>query len=1369
MAQVSSPENPAYVDDSTAARDVLDRIDDLQQQGSAGEAVGSIQMLLDEAGNRVMAAGNSMDRFRPVRQVVQERLLSNPDLLQVYQSIVEPEAKRLLDEHEFAWITQSRFLTPSGFEAALRVAQEQLERAAFEASLITLRELESHPSFVERQAEALALLTTLAPYLTDPPAAMLTRWGGVPEIVPMKRPPGLDPAVIDPVHPGRATQLDGFIPRPLTSASLSPFEPIEADEEALQFNNRRDSADNLPYGWALPTVAGDVIYTNDTDHITAWDRFTLRQLWQVRRMEQSDENLLAQRDFRRRQSRRIEDASEVTIADDRLLAVTGLAVGGVRQGDARLHCLDRASGTVYWSVSPSLLDPALEGASIRGPAAVSEGTVVVALRKWARERRTVSVYLVGLDLETGAWRWTRLIGAAGALPFQTAGRFPERLTLDRGIVYRSDEIGVVAAVEVDTGRPRWVHRFEAFALYDNDVRPPWTTSGPIVRRDTLITIAPSRNMVLVLDRITGEPVGSISTERFAGAIYLLTTETGLLAGVGSHQIAWTDISSFPNGQIGVSEMLLSPPIVGRVAVTGDDLIVPRNGLLTSINLKTRESRTREIDEPGNLIALDGQVLATDQSQIHSYMVWDVASQLLQSRLERDPTNPAPAATLAELAYRAHRYDQIVSPVDRALEAIRRDPTIHETTRRDLFASVLGMLDPSSSARPEAGEDADDGPRLNDIRLMTTLTDRLDALAETPEEMVSHRFVQSSLREAVRDVRGSIESLQSVLADRLMADSFWRGGQLTIRADLEATRRIRHLLAEHGWSAYADFEREAVAQRSLLGEHVDSARFQELAETYPFSSLTPAYWLAAAVSGPPDLASRRLDAGVRALADLDTLGALLDAVTGSELAGQAARSLLATDRRREAQSVLEQHARLFALRPPTVQGEPVPIVELLGDTSSPRALRLRARIGMVLDTETPPVLEQGRVLVAAMEGARPSPSRGVLLASPSGRILRLLALDGEGNLGERWSRAAPFEPILLEMGDAEALIAWLDPTGLRFESLDLADGQTRWESQPMVPLDVLNGVNRGSFINGFVTPIEGRVLSDQLLLAGDDRLLAVAERSGRLVTLDRQSGEVLWRGETNIRRVYDIVLGSGMLVIGGTVPNQANDWKPALVTLDARTGEVTSRLDEAPGALRWMRISDGRHLVAGLDRGLICLDLSENQVRWMLSEDPTRSSVDAWVFGDQLLLLDQNRSIWRIDVPSGRLMRPELESRGRLTDRTGIQAELVNNHMVFTSGSGILVYDNQGELVGIDVFDTVGMLVPSQAGDAITAMIDSSPIQSPDGLSSYLLYLMANESGRLMASYPVRVHATPEVVRLLDGKILVSAGEATLILSASPER
>ena len=73
-----------------------------------------------------------------------------------------------------------------------------------------------------------------------------------------------------------------------------------------------------------------------------------------------------------------------------------------------------------------------------------------------------------------------------------------------------------------------------------------------------------------------------------------------------------------------------------------------------------------LDKPGNVLPMDGQLLAVDDQEIHTYLVWDVADRMLRRRMEEEVDDPTPAITYAELSYRAGRPDGILPAVDRAL-------------------------------------------------------------------------------------------------------------------------------------------------------------------------------------------------------------------------------------------------------------------------------------------------------------------------------------------------------------------------------------------------------------------------------------------------------------------------------------------------------------------------------------------------------------------------------------------------------------------------------------------------------------------------------------------------------------------------------
>lgn len=1363
MAQGVTPENPVYLDDSPAARDVLIRLDELIAQGSRREAIRILQQVLDSDAGRVLPTQDDSDLHVPVRRVFRARLMADPELLADYREIIEPEAADLLESGQLEELVRTRILTPSGFEGVLRLAQTQLESARFEAALRTIAEADEHPDFQSHRDDVVHVAQLIARYVEhEGVTTLLAKWSAEAPNQHFDPPESLLVPSVGPMSPGPDTDVAGIVPQPLASALLSPADMRTTTAESQPFPPGFMNKDRV-FSWSLPVATEDAIYTNDGDSVSAWDRFTLRQLWRVERREPTTDDPFQQIDLRRRQSRRVEDTSEVTVAGDRLIAVTGLAVGGDRQGDGRVHCIDRESGQVLWSADVAAADPQLAESSVRGPVEVVENTVVVTARKSARERRIISVYMVGFDLKDGSLRWVRLVGSAGALPFQTSARFPERMSSRHGIVYRSDEIGMIAAVRAENGEPLWVRRYPSFRLYDNEVRPAWMSSGPVLHHDALYTLSPNRQFIVCLDAETGGARGQTSADRMGTGSpnYLLATHDRLI-GVTDEQIGWMTFATFPQGRVNVSERMRNPEIVGRAAVAGERVVVPLNGVIATVDLRTGREQDTTIDSPGNALALDGQLLLVDSLQLHSYMVWDVASHLLAQRVESDPQNPAPAATLAELAYRAGKFDRIIESVDLALKAVARDPRAHEQVRASLFHAVLDMLDPDS-ARDQSTREAK--TRITSLATLEALAERLEALAEFPEELVAHRLVEASLREAAAQPDLAVESLQEILADPLLASTFWHGGQLTIRADLEATRRLRELLVRRGWNTYAAFEREARAQLDLLPDSASPDVIEALAERYPFSTLAPQFWLMAASRATDSARLRLLDQGVHSLAAVRGAGGRANGDLVSELYGQLITGLVDAGRAADARVAAADLNALFVETRPTVSGHPVALDELLAQVSASTSEPARAHIGSVILAQAEPRLEQGRVLLPTLETKVPSPTDAVLLVSPSAQMLRLLALNGEGELVERWTKQSPFEPILLEHTRADIIIAWLDPEGVEFECLDPIDGHTVWRHRPFEAVGARDGVNRAALLSGFVTPLEGRVFTDQLLVAADDRLFVIAERSGRFVTIDKQSGTELWTGQSTVERVFDIALGAGMLVVAGSAPGGGELWHSAVVALNARTGQVSNRLDEPPGTVRWVRLTEQGLMIAGLDRGLVCVDLDRSEIRWLLAEEPAIASLDSWVFQDKLFVLDQGRDLWRIDVNSGRLLRPPLETRSRLADRVDVRAVPIGSTVLFASASGLLVFDDAGKLLGIDVFDLVGALVSSEPGERLVAMVDTAPFETPDRLSSYSLHLLSTDSGRLVASYPVTMPATPESVTLLDGLVLISAGEATMVLRA----
>ncbi|MEC9374173.1 MAG: hypothetical protein VYC34_10035, partial [Planctomycetota bacterium] len=80
----------------------------------------------------------------------------------------------------------------------------------------------------------------------------------------------------------------------------------------------------------------------------------------------------------------------------------------------------------------------------------------------------------------------------------------------------------------------------------------------------------------------------------------------------------------------------------------------------------------------------------------------------------------------------------------------------------------------------------------------------------------------------------------------------------------------------------------------------------------------------------------------------------------------------------------------------------------------------------------------------------------------------------------------------------------------------------------------------------------------------------------------------------------------------------------------------------------------------------------------------------------------------------------------------------------------------------------GLLPARFARDRIVTIdaSDFGPVQGPT--RSYDLHLFSSESVRLVEHRPVELGARPDELWLLDGRVLITAGEATLVIDATRE-
>ena len=1369
---------PAYVDDSPLAAETLAQIDGLINAGSRAEAARALQRLLDGQGDRLIETGD--DLFNPVRAAVMRSLLDRPGLLRAYVEQQNPEAERLLAAGRHREVERARLLTDAGFEATLRVAQEQLESGRFDSAWRTLRQLDRHPlmQHAVRAREAAALASTIAGYLDrDDAGALVARWsrlagGPAASIRRVEPPPGLDNGERAALAPFGAATLSGLVPTPLQSVLLP---------SASEWTGETERGRVRSY-WVIPSIVEGTVLINDGAAVVALDRFTLRRLWRTPPAPENDAQFRNVQS-RRHRTRMIEDPSTVTSHDRVVLAPLGHVISGRREGDDRLLCLDRATGETLWAVEPGELTPETAGASIRGPVAVDGGTVVVALRKNERARRIISIYLAGLDLADGSVRWTRLVGSVGALPYQQQTRAAQAVTVWRGAAYLVDEIGLTIAVETDTGRTLWLRR--SSGLTDQGLKPSaWTVHAPIPDGGAVIAVSPDRLSVRRFDAETGRMQASVSARRIGSAVYLLDLPGGIVGAAGESRVVYLDRETLADLGLPPLDVASSHEgFTGRVSVSGDRLVAPvKEGVL--VCTPGEKPELIPLDSTGNAAVAPGQVLVADDTRLRSYLVWDVAASMLKERIEANPADPTPAVTYAELADRAGRRDEIIPAIDMALSALDRSPPgeAARAASSRLFDVVLEMIGQTHAGWFDA--DTPRGRTSADGTMTSALIDRLGRIADTPAQRVAYALALGRQQEASGRAAQAAATYQRLLSDSLLAGTSWRGPRASIRAELEAERRLHALVRREGADLYAPFDAEARGALATV-DRGDAGALERLARRYPLSTAAAEARLLEAealeAGGDPRRALRAGGGAVETLRRLVRDGMKVDPDLLGRAYGSQIVALTRANRLEEAGALAAEadrdHPGLVLLDGQT----PIGMDEVMRDLAARLAARrTKPRIGRVLVAEEEPQLIRGYTLhpLARAEPGGASRSRfdGVLVVSQDDGTLSWYAPESDdGPLRAVWTRHIEDrpDPLLLRIDEVSAWMFWPTAQGGWLERMSLDDGTSMWvgpEWETLVQGIPLHAQDEQQARSRFIDPIEGRVRPEELLLTMDSRTIILAERGGRGVAFDAGSGEVLWSRTLPLLRLHDVDTAGSVFAMGGVGVDRRGEPGPMLATLDARTGEPIHVDDKVAGEVRWVRVTASGDLIAGLNDRVISSSPTDGRLNFELVNPEMAESDEAWLLGDRLLVRAPDDRVWMVDARSG-LVGPEpLDTRGRLNmaDRVVVEP-LGGGGFLMASTDGVCVFGPSGDLAGVDAFVQPARVLPAAVAEGLAAVLKIERGRFGLGGTRFILHLLETSSGRTIGSNTVRLFGEPLSVDAIDGRVLIDTGDVTVVLRAPAGR
>ncbi|MBU6412341.1 MAG: PQQ-binding-like beta-propeller repeat protein [Planctomycetes bacterium] len=1212
--------------------------------------------------------------------------------------------------------------------------------------------------------------------------------------------------------------------KPLVSTLVGTQFNTPRDDWEVALADMPQRSEDRGNAWLFPTISGDVVYTNDGVEITAYDRITLSILWRSRppNLLFDDSSYEERRGRVYRPDYVLDDVSSVAVSSGVIVGTSGLAMGSSRRGDPRVHAYS-SDGQWLWSVDIESLSPQFESSSVRGEIIIDGDTAVVPIRKRATSRRISSAYMVALDLYTGQMKWSRLLGSAGSLPSAARDRIADSPLLHQGLIIHTDGLGVISAIEAANGRVAWARRFRGEPVYRSSLMgeftPVWCVNRPIADGSGVIAIQPGGENLLRLDLSSGtvthtRPLAFVGDPRCAFRV------GQWLCFPAAQRMTFIPAANIQEGEATSSLEFAPGTLKGRPIATDRQLMVPTaSGIAVIDPASPKESQLIPIAAAGNVVITDGTIIAADQTRLHLFVEADRAMQTLQARATRNPDAPLPQIELVDLAFRATRYEQIIAPADRALQLLAALPAAEAAPlRHRLFTSLSGIVRralgetgslPSAAAPIKPRTPVGLEPPMN-IALVAAIVERLGTCASTPNELVEHLFLAARADESRTAGASAMARYQTILSDPALAAVSMPGPDYTLTpAGTLAAERMFNVLARFGASSYTTQDTTAAEEFSRLSAGSPTpAALATLASRYPVASVTPRIWQTLST-----LRTQNNDplGGIHALANATRIartGVTAGRVDQADLATQLSLDLAAA---LAAQGRPAQALATFATIDASAGQGPLATRYSAVRTEIDAALARPSRAPAIGDRPADGVqVLAGWVLVDTFPTMHnpggPSIEHVVLFNDTLMRI-GLFSITPRGTFELLWDK--PYEgirPSLLRLDHRHVLIFAPSPTGGIIECIDASRGSTSWKSTDVATwFDGLEPRRtQGEGPAQILTPLDGPTRPVDALFFAADNILVMAQRGGRLAAIDLTTGQRMWAAWPRLDMIYDAaVVPSGkdhtLVAIGRRRGvDRGSDPVSALAVLDARSGAILHEVDERtgwfhreqnksdPGDIRWARPVSGGRVVLGMAGGILCVDPRAGAELWSINEEALNQSTDATVLGDSMVVLARDRGLWLINLVTGSVREKTLERRGKLAENSIFSIYPLpasantpaNSPVGFTVATehGILCYDHTGELVGADALDgETSMLIPAVSAQRIIAVNSQREELAEPGIASEetreasRIYFYEIPSLRLKAQPMLVMYDDPRAMHLLDGKLLVSTGSLTLVVSLPPSQ
>lgn len=794
-----------------------------------------------------------------------------------------------------------------------------------------------------------------------------------------------------------------------------------------------------------------------------------------------------------------------------------------------LMAFSTRTGKLLWTIGgqKDAKDKRLRASFQAAPAAERGRLYVGAAFQKERPTDPVEQHVFCLDAKTGEVIWSRYI-AEGYLEMNLFNN-PTReivgssVTIDTDTVYICTNFGVIAALDKETGEPRWLRRYQQYRipptrdLYVPPMPSGWENNPIIVVGDSLFVGPMDSPFLYVLSATSGEDRWPpLSRDRggrspVQNGLWILGAQSDRVVIAARERVVAIEVRT------GKLKWDWKPPlremIVGRGGLSRTTAYIPCLSGLYRLDIASGEpdgtllGYDKWIDpkhEGGNVVVADNTVVTVSGSTLSTFYSWEVLAAYLDRELAKSPNNPALRLRVARSLLQAKRTDGAVGHLEKALELTEASPDPGAARiaaeARDLLVQLHRTV--GDSLLEEGKADAAASEFRAALRFAAEPADRVRARRDLAKALTA----AGKAREAVAELSRIIAEDPDVAID---------GGRAWDAARLDIAGIVRRV----GPAAYAEAEENAQKMLAAAGEREKETA--EVVRLYPNSRAAEdaAYRLAtiALKDGRLEEAAARLRNFVRDHPE-------------SERYAQANIDLAEVYRKRgmgaKARVVLRQVARRLGDARVVVEGRETTVSEylqrVLGASAALAPLPL-PEVAWPVDRSWD--LSERRadsIRVLPVSGAPPDAAKHQILIS-TGR--RLKSVDREKGT-VLWEREFGSDPSCCGWTEG-GLVVVLERDGVA--AVDSTNGEVRWSAdvtglflgsavtenaayalvadranlmmQRLVAIDAKTGRPL------WESPLEGRQASNDLWVTEDSLVVATTSREGRgLLIVDRDNGQ-----------------------------------------------------------------------------------------------------------------------------------------------------------------------------------------------------------------------------------------------------------------------